>query len=377
LPPPATWCDRQAVIRAFGETIGVGIRLQAGRGADVIGHIAQLDASDMAVTLLLFLGSSVLIYLSCQFFVNGVEWVGARLNVGQTATGTILAAFGTALPESAVTFVAVVFGNSDAEREIGIGAALGGPLVLSTLAYGVVGLTFIGSARLRARRNETLDVDCRRLSRDQGWFLSIFIVKLGLGLVAFPGKPWLGMLFLGAYALYVWNELGRDEAASDGIELEPLRIRPRDPEPSLLLAAVQTGVALAVIFAASRIFVSQLEFIGLRLGVPPQLAALLLSPIATEMPETTNAIIWVRQGRENMALANISGAMMIQATIPAALGLFGTPWLFDRSLILAGAVTTIAVLALLLLFRGGRITGRILSLASLFYLLFAGALAFG
>lgn len=331
----------------------------------------------MAITLLLFVSSAVLIYLSCQFFVNGVEWVGARLKIGQTATGTILAAFGTALPESAVTFVAVVFGTTTAEHEIGIGAALGGPLALSTLAYGVVGLTLMGSARLQVRRKETLDVDCARLNRDQGWFLTIFVAKLALGLFAFPGKPWLGILFLGAYALYVWKELGRDEAASSGRQLEPLKLRPRDPEPSLLLAGVQTGLALAVIFTASRIFVSQLEIIGLRLGAPPQLAALLLSPIATEMPETMNAIIWVRQGRENMALANISGAMMIQATIPAALGLFGTSWLFDRSLILAGAMTTIAVLALFLLFRGGRITGKRLSLASLLYLVFAGALSLG
>jgi cation:H+ antiporter len=162
----------------------------------------------------------------------------ARLRIGQTATGTILAAFGTALPESAVTFVAVVFGTTTAGHEIGVGAALGGPLALSTLAYGVVGLILLGSARLHVRRKETLDVDCGRLSRDQGWFLSIFIVKLVLGLLAFPGKPWLGVLFLGAYGLYVWKELGREEAASSGKELEPLKIRPRDPEPSLLLAAV-------------------------------------------------------------------------------------------------------------------------------------------
>jgi cation:H+ antiporter len=267
LAASAVWRGRQTVNRALGETIGVGTRPKAGQGADVIGRIAQ-PGSKMATTLLLFLGSAVLIYLSCQFFVNGVEWVGARLNIGQTATGTILAAFGTALPESAVTFVAVVFGNSNAEHEIGIGAALGGPLVLSTLAYGVVGLTLLGSARLHVRKKETLDVDCRRLSRDQGWFLSIFVVKLALGLVAFPGKPWLSILFLGAYALYVWQELGRDEAASGGMELDPLKICPRQPEPSLLLASLQTGLALAVIFAASRVFVGQLEIVGIHLGRP-------------------------------------------------------------------------------------------------------------
>ena len=66
-----------------------------------------------------------------------------------------------------------------------------------------------------------------------------------------------------------------------------------------------------MIFIASRVFVAQLDTIGPMLGLRPQLVALLLSPIATEMPETMNAIIWVRQGKENMALANISGAMMI------------------------------------------------------------------
>ena len=105
----------------------------------------------MALTIILFLGSAVAIYIACEYFVNGVEWVGQRLNMGQTATGTILAAFGTALPESVVTLVAVVFGNGAAEKDIGVGAALGGPLALSTLAYSVVGLTLLGSRALAVR----------------------------------------------------------------------------------------------------------------------------------------------------------------------------------------------------------------------------------
>ena len=87
------------------------------------------------LTLGLLLGSAVVIYLACEVFVNGVEWVGRRFAVGQQATGSILAAFGTALPESVVTFVAVAFGATAAQKAIGIGAALGGPLVLSTIAY--------------------------------------------------------------------------------------------------------------------------------------------------------------------------------------------------------------------------------------------------
>jgi cation:H+ antiporter len=328
----------------------------------------------MALTLVLLFGSAALIYLSCEFFVNGVEWVGYRLKIAETATGTILAAFGTALPESVVTFVAVAFGATAAQRDIGVGSALGGPLALSTLAYSVVGLTLLGSRHLKVRRKEALAVDCRRLSRDQGWFLCIFLCKLGLGLVAFPGKQWFGFLFLAAYALYVWKELGRKGDTHEAYELEPLKFRPRDKAPGFFWAALQTVAALAVIFTASRIFVAQLDTIGPWLGMSPQLVALLFSPIATEMPETMNAIIWVRQGKERMALCNISGAMMIQATVPTACGLFGTPWIFSAPVILAGGITAIAVAALFLMFRGGRVTGKQLTWSSLLYLVFAGLL---
>jgi cation:H+ antiporter len=278
------------------------------------------------------------------------------------------------LPESAVTFVAVAFGHSPAAKDIGIGAALGGPLALSTLAYGVVGLTLLGSESLHVNKKAVVDADCALLSQDQGWFIAIFLCKFVFGLVMFSGKHWLSLLFLAAYALYVRKEVRTDGELHESDALEPLKFRPYDNNPSLLWVGLQTAFALVVVFAASRVFVSQLAFIGPMLGVPSQLVALLLSPIATEMPETMNAIIWVRQGKERLALANISGAMMIQATIPTAFGLFYTPWLFDRSLILAGGVTIIATALLFFMFRGGAVTGKKLSRSSLLYLLFAGAL---
>src|ERR1019366_4746540 len=89
------------------------------------------------------LAAAAFIYWACEYFVNGVEWVGRKAGVSQNAVGTVLAAFGTALPESVVTFVAVVFGQDAAARNIGVGAALGGPLALATVAYPVVGLMLL------------------------------------------------------------------------------------------------------------------------------------------------------------------------------------------------------------------------------------------
>jgi cation:H+ antiporter len=323
------------------------------------------------LSVVLFLLCAGLIYLACEYFVNGVEWVGRRMNMDATTTGTVLAAFGTALPESAVTFVAVLFGKDADEKNIGVGAAVGGPLVLATISYAVVGFVLLLSRRRLERADACLEVDCARLARDQGWFVLIFVATIALGLVDFPFKRWLGIALFGAYAWYVWREMRNDSASEAHEELEPLKFRPHDPHPSMAWAAVQTVGALLVISVASRVFVSQLETIGNGLGVSAQFVALLLSPVATELPETLNAVIWVRQGRERLALANISGAMMIQATVPAGLGVLFTAWRFDAPLIAAGIVTATAATALWLLFQRRAVSAKGLVPVGGLYVVFA------
>ncbi len=323
------------------------------------------------ISVILFLACALAIYFACEYFVNGVEWVGRRFNLGATTTGTVLAAFGTALPESAVTFVAVVFGHDASAKQIGVGAAVGGPLVLATISYAVVGLVLCLSHRRLDRGDTSLQVDGRRLSRDQSWFLVIFALSLVLGLTDFPFKRWFGLVLFAAYGLYVWREMSRDQTAEgDDDEIEPLKLRPHDANPALVWAALQTGLALVVIAIASRIFVGQLEVIGSTLGVSSQFIALFLSPVATELPETLNAVIWVRQGRERLALANISGAMMIQATVPAGLGVLFTPWRFDPPLIAAVITTACAVLLLWTMFRRNQVSGANLVPVGLLYAVF-------
>ena len=327
----------------------------------------------MILTLALLLGSAVVIYLACEYFVNGVEWVGEHFGVSQTAVGTVLAAFGTALPESVVTLVAVVFGKTDAQKDIGVGAALGGPLALSTLAYAVVGVMFLLDKQ-RHQKKIAQEFSTQRLAHDQAWFLGVFVFKVGLGLVAFAWKPWLGALFLAAYGLYVWRELSSEGHAEDetcGDDKEPLKLRPHNP--STTWALLQTGAALVVIFFASQLFVHQLEAVGPWLGLSPQLVALLLSPIATELPEILNAVIWVRQGKTSLALGNISGAMMIQATIPSALGLFFTSWLLSPALLWGAAITMVAIVVMLVLLKCHALTAkRLFAMAALY-----GAFAVG
>ena len=282
--------------------------------------------------------------------------------------------------------MAVTLGDTAESKQIGVGAAMGGPLVLATIAYGVTGWMLLARRRVLARhtaiglpsrgttgRPEGTDVDpmagldLHRLASDQRWFLSIFVVKVSLGLVTFAFKPWLGLAFFAAYGVYFFREMSADAEAPSDTDLEPLMLQPQAATPSGWAVAVQTLVALAVIFAASQLFVAQLEWAGPALGLPAALTALLLSPIATELPEVMNAVIWVRQGKTQLALANISGAMMIQATVPSGLGLLFTPWRFDHALLLSGVVTMAAIIYLLWLLGTRRFTAGRLALAAAFY----------
>jgi cation:H+ antiporter len=239
---------------------------------------------------------------------------------------------------------------------------------LATIAYPIVGLMLLLTRSQPP--DQPIDLNRQRLGRDQSWFLLIFVFKIALGFVAFAIKPWLGWLFLAAYAAYTWSEVTNDGDESEG-ELDGLMFQPRKTDPGWIMVTLQTMLALIVIFAASHVFVSQLGTVGPWLGIPSTVVALLLSPVATELPETMNAIIWIRQGKHRLALSNISGSMMIQATVPTALGLFFTPWLFDGALAIAAAVTAVAVAGLLVLLRCNALTPVRMALFAVGYAAFA------
>jgi cation:H+ antiporter len=352
------------------------------------------------VHIVLLIACAVAIYLSCEWFVNAVEWLGQRLNIATMAVGTILAAFGTALPESVVTLIAVTTGPTAEIRNIGVGAAMGGPLVLATVAYGVTGVMLLLRRRSQTRicsrelvsagvRAASLDPGTRerggvmltdrthaaRLIKDQRWFMAVFAAKVALGLMAFAIKPWLGLLFFAAYGVYFWREI-RVGASGDHSEhdLAPLKLQPRASTPATTVVVAQTLGALTVIFVSSQVFVHQLDSIGPMLGLSSAVTALLLSPIATELPEIMNAIIWVKQGKTQLALANISGAMMIQATVPSGLGLLFTDWRLDHALLWSGAITMAAVTYLLVTMRANTLSPTRLAMAALLYLIFAAGL---
>jgi len=105
----------------------------------------------MLSDIILLLIGLLMILFAAEGFTNGIETLGRRLSLSQAVVGSILAAVGTALPETILPIVAIFFYGGVSAHEVGIGAILGAPFMLSTLAFFLIGLTAMISCLAKKR----------------------------------------------------------------------------------------------------------------------------------------------------------------------------------------------------------------------------------
>lgn len=310
----------------------------------------------MTEALLLALSFAVIL-AGALLFTNAVEWMGHRLRLGEGAVGSLLAAVGTAMPETLVAIVALI-GGAEGADQVAIGAIVGAPFLLATLAMGLVGL-FAHLYRRRRAQGIELDAHHQTLERDLLFFLLFFGAALALawGPPAALRIP-VGIAALLAYPLYIRRTLRRGGDVQDHATLDPL-IFERRPErrrdPGLLLCAIQLLVGLGAMVGGAHLFVEELLNVAAGLGVEPVVLALILAPLATELPEKVNSFFWVREGKDSLALGNITGAMVFQSTIPVGIGLVFTDWnLSGNAAVSVGLGLAGGLLAYEVLHRRGR-----------------------
>lgn len=287
--------------------------------------------------VLLLLVSFAIVLTGALIFTNAVEWIGHRLEVGVGAVGSILAAVGTAMPETLIAIVALLSVNERSE-DVAIGAIVGAPFLLGTLAMGLVGLF---AYMYRDKRDQGLQLNVHRptLERDLLFFLTLF--ALG-GLLAWGPPPEVripvGIAFVLAYVFYIRLTLKGGGDVQSEESLNPLifeRRAEKREDPALALCIIQLLVGLGAMVGGAHLFVEELLHIAESLGVEPLVLALILAPLATELPEKVNSFFWVREGKDALALGNISGAMVFQSMVPVGIGLMFTDWELSWTAILS------------------------------------------
>jgi cation:H+ antiporter len=136
-------------------------------------------------------------------------------------------------------------------------------------------------------------------------------------------------VFFAAYVIYVWRTLIRGGETQPEETLNPLileRRSSRRDDPGLVPAVIQFVVGLGAMVGGAHLFVEELLHVAEDIGVEAIVLSLILAPLATELPEKVNSFFWVREGKDSLALGNITGAMVFQSTIPVGIGLIFTDW---------------------------------------------------
>jgi cation:H+ antiporter len=308
--------------------------------------------------------------LGAAVFTNSVEWLGKRLNVSEGVVGSIFAAVGTALPETMIPVIAILFGEDGSRHDVGIGAILGAPLMLSCLTIPLLGLGLLTFASM-GKRGKGFQLNYDIVSTDLEFFLASYALAFLVAIVpSSEFRRWgTALLLLFLYTVYLKRMFARE--ATGEARVEPLYLARRSSRPSYLIIGLQILAGLALIVGGAHLFVEKVQHIALALSISPLILSTLITPIATELPEKFNSLIWISQKKDTLAVGNITGAMVFQGTFPVAVGLLGTPWHLNfyalSSIALAIAASSVLYLAIRL--RKGW-NPRYLTLGAFFYLIY-------
>jgi cation:H+ antiporter len=327
----------------------------------------------LLLDVLVLIAAFIVILAGAELFTNGIEWLGERLGLSEGMVGSVLAAVGTALPETMIPIIAIIFVGTAASEEVGIGAILGAPFMLSTAAMFVTGVAVLAYAR-SGRRKKHLTINQVVVARDLTFFLAMYIIAIALGLPFFEKPLWLriaaGIGLVSAYVLYV-KQTASDPRTESEEGKNPLYFQRKLDTPKTRAILLQVFVALAAIIFGANLFVDQIGNFATLLGVPPLVLSLIIAPLATELPEKFNSVIWIRQRKDTLAMGNISGAMVFQSCIPVTVGLWFTPWVLNEFAIAsAGIAIGAGILLQIYLRTGGAISGRELTSLGIFYAAF-------
>lgn len=299
----------------------------------------------MLTFLLELLGMLLVILIAAELFTNALEHFGERLGISEGVTGSLFAAVGTALPETLIPLLALFAGTSNVNlnEEVGVGAILGAPLMLSTLSTCLMAcFAWRGRGLLGRIRPERTG-----LQRD----LNFFLVAFSFAAIAMfvPAelrgvRIALSMLLVLTYIGYITLTLRASQDLVEdghGTEADHRMYLSRIGLPTNLASILlQLLLGLALLVLGAKGFIHGVEGLSHILGISALLLSLLIIPIATELPEKINSILWVRRGKDTLAFGNISGAMVFQGTLLPAIGILLTPW-EPRIEVLTGVLVTL------------------------------------
>lgn len=228
--------------------------------------------------------------------VKASSGLARKLGLSAFATGFVLLAIATSLPELAVNARAVWVGDAP----LALGNAVGSNVANFGLTLGAAALCAPLLVRWRVLSPLLL---CLLLA-------TVLVVVLGLdgGLSRLDG----GLLLL-AFVAVVAFALARSRRQQAEIEAELAAFT--STRSDLLLNLVRFAIAAALLFFGAKYVVQGAPAIGQALGMESLLAGLLVVAIGTALPEMAAAIAAARRGQGDVVVGHVLGSSLFNLLV--------------------------------------------------------------
>jgi cation:H+ antiporter len=305
----------------------------------------------LAENLPLMLGWLAELIFASWLLSYGAEHLAERW--GARFVGRTLLSIATTLPEIAI----VAYAAKDGSYDTAISAALGSNLLMMTLGLAI--MLIIATTKLSKAPMKFIDVKQFKLDT-----VLLIITAIAGAVMFIDGYEIVdGIIFSAMFAAYLYlafREIKHEKAErleNEVHEEHKVRQSRKHFIRSLLIFAAGT----AGIFIGAEPFVHSLEGLAIESGISVVVLAIIIAPIAGEMPEKISMMILARKGAAgaSIAVANVLGSKILNNTLLLAIAVFGamsfrglterisnTP-LLEYQMILVTVITLVAIIPIL------------------------------
>jgi cation:H+ antiporter len=302
-------------------------------------------AENNLLTMLLWLGELI---ISSWVLSYGAEHLSMKY--GAKFVGRTLLSIATTLPEIAI----VTYAAADGFYGIAIGAGLGSNLLMMTLGLAI--MLLIATTRLSRAPLKGIPVGMFKL--DKIFLLATAVISAALFV---DGYNFLdGFAFSALFIAYIImaflemkeerkreslknSEIQKAENKSRVIEIDDPSASVRTFDRAMLKAVLAFVAGTIGIVMGAGPFIHSMQGFSLEIGISAIILAVIISPIAGEMPEKISMMILARKGAAgaSIAIANVLGSKILNNTLLLAVAVFG-------AMFHAGFYTTIELTTVLL-----------------------------
>ena len=250
----------------------------------------------MATALGFFILGLLLLALGGDSIIKGASGLAQKLGLSPFASGLLLVAFGTSLPELAVNARAVWVGS----QSLALGNAIGSNVVNFGLTLGAA--AFVAPLLVRWRALMPLLL-C---------FIVASVALIGFGLDGVLSQVEGVILLLAFVAVLAWafvRSRGETQEVREAITTFA------STRSDLWLNLLRFVLASVLLYYGARLVVINAPILGLALGMAPLLTGLIVVAIGTALPEVVAAVFAARRGQGDMVMGHVVGSSLFNLLV--------------------------------------------------------------